>query len=158
MYKTRRQSRYQVFLEAHFLPFERSALSRVSIAVPYMKGVIKKRIEKYNQFIAAGGTEKKWAASIRKLYKDMNWRRKTDRSYQTAAFRMLKAAEQQWKYRHPSYDSPWEKRQKSWHDFMGKIDRTYEIMDLQRSKVYKKTKQAPARIEYLPEGGARIIG
>jgi len=120
-----------------------------------MKPLIKKRIEDYNKFIAGGGSDKQFAATIRKQYRDNKWRRLGEGWTQTVAFRMLKAVEKQWKYKHPAYESPWMKRRKDWTGFSAKLDATYERYP--RGRTYSK-KKPPVKLEYLPTGGARIIG
>ena len=67
--------------------------------------------------------------------------------------RMLKDKEKTYKLKHPEYDSPWEKRQKDWRDFIAKIDKTYERYPSGRA--YGK-KKSPVRLRYKPEGGAVI--
>lgn len=118
-----------------------------------MKPLIKKRMKDYDKFIADGGRDTKWYATIRKLYKDKGWHKVGDGWTQTVAFRMLKAAEREFKYKHPEYDSPWEPKNKRKTDISAKLDATYEKYP--KGKAYKK-KEQPKRIEYLPEGGARM--
>ena len=154
MYKTRRQQRSLALKDAHFLPFERIALSKINFSVPYMKPLIKKRNSDYDQFIADGGRDSKWGATMRKRYKDNGWYKVGGGWNRTVAFRMLKSVEKEWKYKHPAYDSPWEKRRKSPASILAKLDATYEKYP--RGKTYTK-RQQPRRIEHLPEGGARFI-
>ena len=154
MYKTRRQYRSLALKDAHFLPFERIALSKINFSVPYMKPLIKKRVDDYNQFIAGGGKDTKWYAHIRKLYKDNGWYKIGKGWNRTVAFRMLKAVEREWKYKHPQYNSPWEKKRKSSADISAKLDATYEKYPSGRT--YGRKGQ-PRRIEYLPGGGARMV-
>jgi cysteinyl-tRNA synthetase len=157
MFKTRRQARYNTLDDSHFLPFECQALSRVSFKVPYMRKLIKERIDRYNAFIATGKTDRQFAIMIRKEYIDNKWRKSGDGWTQTVVFRMLKSKERAYKYKNPSYESPWEKKRKDWHGFTAKLDATYERYSKYPSgRTYGK-KKPPVKLEYLPTGGARVI-
>lgn len=156
-YKTRRQARYERLRICGFTGFEARALSRVSVRVPYMMPLMKKRLVEYNrakrQAQKSGLTEvdfnKRWLTHIKRQYIMKGWKHKGDRWGVTVAFRMLKAKEKEYKYKHPQYESPWQKTQKQWHDFIAKIDKSYE----KYPKGYGK-KWASKTLRYLPEGGA----
>ena len=161
-YKTRRQGRYDRLRQAGFVGFEARALSRVSPRVPYMLPLMQKRHEEYQREIKRakrkGLTEiefnKWWLTHIKLRYVAKKWKHKGDVWGVTAGFRMLKEAERQFKYKHPDYDSPWEKRQKDFRDFIRKIDATYEKYP--RGRTYSKRKP-PVKLRYKPEGGAEIV-
>jgi len=160
-YKTRRQTRYENLRKAGFVGFESRALSRVSPRVPYMLPLMKERYAEYqrasNRAQKQGLTEtefsKQWLTHIKRRYIAKGWKHKGDVWGVTVAFRMLKDSERTYKYKHPQYDSPWEKRQKDWRDFIAKIDATYEKYPSGRA--YGK-REAPPKLRYLPEGGAVI--
>ena len=157
MYKTRRQNRYENLRKAGFVGFEARALSRVSPRVPYMLPLMKERYVEYQRATKRaqrrGLTEvefnKQWQTHIKRRYIVKGWKRRSDVWGVTVGFRMLKDAERGYRYKHPQYDSPWEKRQRQWRDFIAKIDRTYE-------KYPKGYGKKPVRLKYKPEGGAEI--
>lgn len=154
---TRRQQRYKTLREAHFMPSEARTLSKISFAVPYMKPLIKDRAKKYDRFVSEGGTEKEWLKAIKKDYTDNGWRKAGEGWTSKVIFRMLKAKEKDWKYKHPEYESPWEKRQgrqRTSEEISAKIDRTAEKYP--KGRTYAK-RQPQRRIEYLPGGGARFV-
>ena len=161
-YKTRRQNRYETLRKAGFVGFESRALSRVSPRVPYMLPLMQKRHEEYQRATKRaqrqGLTEvefnKQWLTHIKRRYVARGWKRRSDIWGVTAGFRMLKDAEKEFKYKNPQYTSPWEKRQKAWRDFVSKLDATYEKYP--KGKTYGKRKP-PTKLEYLPEGDARIV-
>ena len=160
-YKTRRQARYERLRNCGFTGFEARALSRVSPRVPYLLPMMKERNEEYDkaikrakrQGIAETDFNRQWLTHIKRQYVARGWKHRSDSWGVTVAFRMLKAKEKDFKYRHPSYDSPWEKRQKQWRDFIAKIDKSYEKYPSGRT--YGK-KKPPVKLRYLPEGGAVI--
>lgn len=160
-YKTRRQTRYENLDKIGFVGFEARALSRVSPRVPYMLPLMKERYAEYQRAIKRaqrqGLTEfefrKQWQTHIKRRYIMRGWKRKSDVWGVTAGFRMLKDAERTYKYKHPQYDSPWEKRQKDFRSFISKLEATYDKYP--SGKVYGK-KKAPTKLRYLPEGGAVI--
>jgi len=133
-YRTRRQARYERLRDCGFTGFEARALSKVSPRVPYMMPAMKERLEEYSKAIKwakrQGLTEaefnKRWLTHVKRQYIAKGWKHRSDPWGVTVAFRMLKAKERDYKYKHPEYDSPWEKRQKQWRDFIAKIDRSYE--------------------------------
>ena len=161
-YKTRRQNRYETLRKAGFVGFEARALSRVSPRVPYMLPLMQKRHEEYQKALKRahkqGLTEvefnKQWQTHIKRRYVARGWKRRSDIWGVTVGFKMLKDAEREFKYKHPAYDSPWEKRQKDWKNFIAKIDATYEKYP--KGRAYGK-KKAPVKLRYKPEGGAEIV-
>ena len=155
MFRTRRQQRHEALTSAHFMPSEARTLSRISFAVPYMKPLIKDRIQWYNRFIAEGGLPKDWLKTIKRAYTGNGWRKAGERWTSTVVFRMLKAKEQEYKYKHPEYESPWTKKQKSSSDFRAKLDATFEKYPSGRA--YGKRKPPAVRLRYLPTGGAVIV-
>jgi len=161
-YKTRRQTRYERLYKIGFVGFEARALSRVSPRVPYMLPLMQRRHEEYQRAIKRaqrqGLTEvefnKQWQTHIKRRYVARGWKRRSDIWGVTAGFRMLKDAEREFKYKTPSYQSPWEKRQKQWRDFIAKIDRTYEKYP--KGRAYGKGAKT-IKLRYKPEGGAEIV-
>ena len=158
MYRTRRQERYDRLRKCGFCGFEARALSRVSPRVPYIMPLMKERLAEYErakkraqrQGLSEVDFNRQWLTHIKRRYLVKGLKRRTDTWGVTAAFRMLKQAEKEYKYKHPEYDSPWEKRQKQWRDFIAKIDRAYE------GKYPKGYGRKLVKLRYLPEGGAEI--
>jgi len=152
---TRRQQRYNVLKDAHFMPSEARTLSKISFAVPYMKPLIKDRIQWYNRFIAEGGLTKDWLKAIKRAYTTKGWRKAGEPLTSKVVFRMLKAKEREYKYKHKEYASPWEKKRKSHTDISAKLDATYEKYPSGRA--YGKRKPPVVKLRYLPQGGAEIV-
>jgi len=161
-YKTRRQNRYETLRKAGFVGFESRAFSRVSPRVPYMLPLMQKRHEEYQraikraqrQGLSEADFNKQWQTHIKRRYVARGWKRRSDVWGVTVGFRMLKDVEKEFKYKTPSYQSPWEKRQKAWKDFIGKLEATYSKYPT--GKIYGK-KKPPVKLEYLPKGGARTV-
>ena len=154
-YKTRRQQRYERLRQCGFVNFEARGLSRVSLRVPYILPLMKERLAEYTKVIKQAKRKgisetdfnRQWLTHIKRRYITKGWKHIDDTWGVTTAFRMLKDKERDYKLKHPEYDSPWEKRQRQWQDFIAKIDKTYE----KYPKGYGK--RAP-KLRYLPEGGA----
>ena len=151
-FKTKRQQRYNALIDSHFMPSEARTLSKVSFATPYMRPLIKQRVKEYDQFIAQGGSEKDFIKSVKQAYIDHNWKHKGESWTATVVFRMLKEAEKEYKYKHRDYESPWEQKRRVRKDFIDKFDTAYEKAGRRAAKM-----KTPI-LEYLPEGGARIVG
>lgn len=130
MYRTRREKRYLALKDAGFVGFEARALSKVSPKVPYMKPMIAERRREYDKTIKwakkRGMSEttfnKQWLTHIKRKYIMKGWKRKGDIWGQTVAFRMLKTKEEEYRARNEDYESPWQKRQKRWRDFLGNVE------------------------------------
>lgn len=125
-FKTRRQSRYERLRDAHFLGFEASALSRVYLKVPYMRTVVKERLQWYQDLIAQGMSPRQFPSIVKKHYEKMHWYRKAEGFGTNAALRMLKTVEARYKLKHPDYESPWVQRAKRRAALMAKVDREYD--------------------------------
>ncbi len=162
-YKTRRQNRYETLRNAGFVNFEARALSRVSLKLPYILPLMKERYAEYQKAVKrakAKGLDqvqfsREWLTHIKRRYIMKGWKRRTDSWGVTTGFRMLKAAEKSYKYKTPSYNSPWEKRQKDFRNFIAKIDKSYEKYP--RGAAYgrkaRTAKPLPGRVERNPETG-----
>lgn len=146
--RTRRQHRYEILRASGFLPFEASALSKVSFRVPYMDVLIKERHKRYKAAIDRKLSQAEYERQIKTEYFDSKWRSKTKTGrFRYDPWKMLREFERDYRYKHPEYESPWEKRRKTWRDFVNKLDRTYE----------KYPRKMPVvKLRYLPEGGAEI--
>lgn len=135
-YKTRRETRYKVLLDAGCPKWEARPLSRIpqGKAVPYMKVFIAQRKGEYDRAIKQANKKglsreafiKQWGTHIKRRYNAMGWKHRKDRWGATVAFRMLKDVKERYRNRKPSYESPWEKRRKRWKEFSAKIDREYD--------------------------------
>ena len=124
--KTRRQQRYTILRKAGFLPFEARPLSRVPIrTVPYMKGLIRERQDMFRRAQGDNITIDRWRSQIKELYiidKFLSIDRKGKKVADPWAF--LRDYEDRWRAKNPSYESPWEKRRRSWRRFMEMIEKT----------------------------------
>lgn len=160
-YKTRRQNRYARLREIGFTGFEARALSHVSPQVPYLLPMMKERLVEYSraikqakrQGIAETDFNKRWETHIKKRYVAKDWKHRSDVWGVTVAYRMLKAAERIYKYKHPEYDSPWEKRQKDWRDFVAKIDKSYEKYPRSYGRKQKIKPEPVGEVVFNPETG-----
>jgi hypothetical protein len=109
-----------------FLPFEARPLSRVPIpTVPYMKELIKERQAMYRKAIEMKVGITKWESQIKELYKVNRWF-KLNKVGKIIAdpWRMFRDFGDKYRARKPEYDSPWEKRQRDFRDYQGKVERT----------------------------------
>ena len=124
--KTRRQQRYTILRKAGWLPFEARPLSRVPIrTVPYMKGMIKERQDMFRKAKDMGITIDRWRSQIKELY-IINKFVRTDWKGKKVAdpWAFLRDYEDRWKAKNPSYESPWEKRRRTWRGFIERVERT----------------------------------
>ena len=124
--KTRRQQRYEILRKAGWLPFEARPLSRVPIrTVPYMKGMIKERQDMFRKAKDMGTTIDRWRSQIKELY-IINKFVRTDWKGKKVAdpWAFLRDYEDRWRAKNPSYESPWEKRRRSWRRFMEMVEKT----------------------------------
>ena len=124
--KTRRQQRYTILRKAGWLPFEARPLSRVPIrTVPYMKGMIKERQDMFRKAKEMGTTIDRWRSQIKELY-IINKFVRTDWKGKKVAdpWAFLRDYEDRWRAKNPSYESPWQKRRRSWRRFMEMVEKT----------------------------------
>ena len=124
--KTRRQQRYTILRKAGWLPFEARPLSRVPIrTVPYMKGMIKERQDMFRKAKDMGTTIDRWRSQIKELY-IINKFVRTDWKGKKVAdpWAFLRDYEDRWRAKNPSYESPWQKRRRSWRRFMEMVEKT----------------------------------
>ena len=158
-YRTRRQTRYENLRKAGFVGFEARVLSRVSPRVPYMLPLMKERYVEYQRATKRAQKQglpevefnKQWQTHIKRRYVMKGWKRRSDVWGVTVGFRMLKDAEREYKEKKAQYESPWEKRQRDFRNFISKLEITYEKYP--SGRVYGKRKP-PIKLRYLPEGGA----
>lgn len=148
-FKTRRQRRYDILRKSGFLPFEARTMSRVPFRVPYMDVMIKERFKGFDEALAKGVSRTGWEKIIKNFYIGNNWRKRTRLGrMKYDPWQMLRDFESKFRAKHPEYESPWEKRRRSWRDFVNKLEKTYQ----------KYPKGMPeVKLRYKPEGGAEII-
>ena len=135
-YKTRRETRYRVLLNAGCPKWEARPLSRIPQGkdVPYMKVFIAQRKGEYDRAIKQANKKglsreafiKQWGTHIKRRYNAMNWKHKKERWGATVAFRMIKTIKQGYVSKKPEYESPWFQRKKRWQVLRAKIDREYD--------------------------------
>ena len=124
--KTRRQQRYTILRKAGWLPFEARPLSRVPIrTVPYMRGMIKERQDMFHKAKDMGTTIDRWRSQIKELYiinifVRMDWKGKKVAD----PWAFLRDYEDRWRAKNPAYESPWQKRRRSWRRFMEMVEKT----------------------------------
>ena len=124
--KTRRQQRYTILRKAGWLPFEARSLSHVPIrTVPYMKGMIKERQDMFRKAKDMGTTIDRWRSQIKELY-IINKFVRTDWKGKKVAdpWAFLRDYEDRWRAKNPAYESPWQKRRRSWRRFMEMVEKT----------------------------------
>lgn len=122
-FRTRRQNRYKVLRDNYFLPFEAQALSKVPFNTPYMHRLIMDRRKEARQAIKRNSTRKEWETQIKVKYLQNDW----IRGKRLNPWDYLRNYEDNFKDTHPAYDSPWQKRQRSWRDFLKKTEATIQM-------------------------------
>jgi hypothetical protein len=95
--------------------------------VPYLSELLKERKEMAKTAMRTKTGRTNFEVQIKELYKLNGWVTKT-RTGKTVAdpWAMLRHWEDKWRARYPQYESPWQKRQKNWRDFLPKIERTMQ--------------------------------
>ena len=124
--RTRRQNRYEFLRKKGFLPFEARPISFVPIkTVPYMKPFIGERWGLYKDALRHKAKLLQYEDAIRAIY-DSNKFLKRDKSGKMVRdpWAMLRDFEDRYRAKYPAYESPWEKRRRSWTDFLAKIEQT----------------------------------
>lgn len=148
-FRTRRQNRYKVLRASGFLPFEAKELSRVAFRVPYMDVMIKERYKRYKAALDRKLSRAEYERQIKTMYFDSKWRRRTRTGrFKYDPWAMLRDFEHTYRAKFPDYQSPWERRRKAWRNFVAKLEATYEKYPRKMPRI---------KLEYLPEGGARIV-
>jgi hypothetical protein len=130
-FRTRREQRYVTLRKAHLLPFEARPMSRVPMIqykmVPYLAEALKVRQEMWKKAVEMKISVIKWEAQIKELYKVNGWLTKTRTGKIVAdPWSMLRDYEDKWRAKYPQYESPWQKRQKNWRDFLPKAEKTIQ--------------------------------
>ena len=124
--RTRRQQRYTILRSAGFLPFEARPMSRIPIRpVPWMRGMIKEREDMFREAEKLKISATKWRQQIKELYVVNDFittNKKGKRIADPWAF--VHDFEDRYRARNPAYESPWEKRRRTWRDFLERIERT----------------------------------
>jgi hypothetical protein len=125
--KTRRQARYVFIRKMGLLPFEARPLSRVPPNVPYFKEMLRERRAMFKKAAQMKVTQAKWEEQIKELYKVNRWQ-KLGRTGKIVAdpWQMLRQQEEKWRDKQPQYESPWEGRQRTWRDFLPKVEKTLQ--------------------------------
>lgn len=125
--RTRRQARYIFCRKMGLLPFEARPMSRVPPTVPYFKEMLRERRAMFKKATAMKIGQVKWERQIIELYKINKWQ-KLGRTGKILAdpWQMLRHYEEKWRDKQPQYESPWQGRQRTWRDFLPKIERTLQ--------------------------------
>jgi len=132
-FRTRRQERYVALRKKGFLKFEANDLSKVPFSTPYMKALISERNQKHNAASKRKISQTQWEQSIKLMYFDMKWRTKTKSgNIKYDVWQMLREFEEQYKQKHPQYQSPWQKKRKGWKDFVSKVEKTLQKQEGQQ--------------------------
>lgn len=126
-FKTRRQHRYEFLRDRGFLKFEARELSKVSLKVPYFDILIQERYKLFVNALQEGWSKKQYIKKIKDEYETMNWIEKTPQGNiaSKSAWNMFRANEDAHKQKYPTYESPWEKRKRSFRDF---VDKTEDVI------------------------------
>ena len=138
--RTRRQNRYELLRRKGFLAFEARPLSVVPIkSVPYMKGLIRERLQLLRDAQQHKATTAQYEAQIRKDYNTHGFlKRNRVGKVISDPWAMLHDFEDRYRAKNPAYESPWEKRRRSLVDFMAKIEQTIA------SQSQRRLRRAPA--------------
>ena len=148
-FKTRRQYRYEQIRKVGFTKRESYILSKVPFRVPYMDKLMKQRFKLATEAFKKGLSRPAFEKQIVERYRNNGWIATTRAGRKLIdVWAMLRDFAAKYKAKHPEYDSPWEKRQRDFKNFMRKVDKT--ILKYPRSMPVVK-------LEYLPGGGARVI-
>lgn len=121
-FKTRRQRRYRVLREAGFLPFEAQSLSRVTFQTPYFDAMIRSRYRELKTALREDISQAEWRRIIHRRYRDNGWYEVGD-PRKRSPFAMLRDFEEKYRGKNPNYKSPWEKRKKSWKQFVSTVEK-----------------------------------
>ena len=125
--RTRRQQRYIHCREMGLLPFEARPMSRIPPNVPYFKEMLTERRAMFRKAVQLKTSRRKWEDQIKELYRVNKWQR-LNKAGKTIAdpWSMLRDFEEKHRQKQPQYESPWEGRQRTWRDFLPKIERTLQ--------------------------------
>jgi hypothetical protein len=102
-------------------------MSRVPPNVPYFKEMLRERYAMFKEAAKMQIGIKKWEEQIKELYRVNKWQ-KLGRTGKILAdpWQMLRHHEEKWRDKQPQYESPWEGRQRTWRDFLPKVERTLQ--------------------------------
>lgn len=131
-YRTRRQGRYSKLRDSGFTAREAQVLSNMPLNVPYMRKLVTERRQELRKAVKSGLTVKKFQDNIKNFYvankflKDAKISKKTGKVIRARIdpWAMLRDYEDKFKAKTPQYDSPWQKKQKGFRDYMSKVERT----------------------------------
>jgi hypothetical protein len=107
-FKTKRQNRYEYLREHGFMPFEAKTLSVRPLKLPYIKEMIRDRMQIVKQSNKENWTQKQFRATIYQLYNVRGW--KMAGSARNSAWAMSHYYEDINQAKHPDYKSPAPKR------------------------------------------------
>ena len=125
--RTRRQARYIYCRKTGLLPFEARPMSRVPSNVPYFKAMLTERRAMFKKAQQMKTTQAKWEEQIKELYRVNKWQ-KLGRTGKIVAdpWQMLRHNEEKYRQKQPQYESPWQGRQRTWRDFLPKVEKTLQ--------------------------------
>lgn len=144
-FKTRQQARHNQLKRLGFLPFEALELSgllpRTTLRVerghknvmpPYVVDAIKERRDAFRSAKKMGLSRGEWIATIKDMYIDHEWFRAGKPDF----WAMFRSWEDEWRRRHPDYESPQEFRKprpKKTHDeYVSKYAKGLEAYEMGR--------------------------
>ena len=134
--KTRRGQRYEILRANGFLPGEARPLSRVPIkTVPYMKPFIRERRGLFADAMRQKVTIAQYRAAVNAIYhKNRFLKRNKVGRFVPDPWALLHDFEDRYRSKNPAYESPWEKRRRSWGDFLARIEKTIAAQNRLREK------------------------
>lgn len=71
-------------------------------------------------------TKKAYETQVKKIYIDGIFTKETRRGIALDPWKFLHSKEDEYKPKHPEYESPWKKRGQRWKDFIRRWERTVE--------------------------------
>jgi hypothetical protein len=108
------------------LPFEAQALSKVPSNVPFIKSVASERKKLLRQAQKENWSAARYEREVKDIYNQGSYTKLSKRGIVYDPWKMLRRHEDNFKARHPEYQSPWKKRQRVWRDFLAKAEVTIE--------------------------------
>lgn len=123
-YRPLRHYRYQSLRYLGFLKTEARVLSKIPFKVPYMSALIGIRKHVMVQARKEKWTEQQYEAHILKYYQNKGWLKPGERLKVGNVYRMLRESENRYKDKHPEYESPWQKKRRTWKGFTRMHEKT----------------------------------
>jgi len=110
------------------LDFEAAVLASIPEDVPYIKHMTDDRMALLRRALQQGLTDEQYQSLVKQQYIDRGFFKPAEGAVRARLdpYAMLRHYEDAYKARHPEWESPWKKRQRSWGRFRTKASRTIE--------------------------------